>query len=250
MFQVKTSIMKYLSIILALFALPFAPYAQSQVVNEDIEFIEDFHSINVNSRYTVYLKQSNETKIEVRALKEVMDISEFKVEEGVLNINIKREEKDKSIWEQIDDIKIAPKLDVYISIQNVQSLKVNGNGKIISENSISSNNLYLSVSGSGTLDVDIKGENIEINNSGSGLLKLKGYADHANINQSGYGKIEAFKLDLKTATTEISGSGDVEINVADNLDAYVYGDGKIEFKGNTKKVSKKEYGSGKVVRSY
>lgn len=242
--------MKNLVTIITLLAFPIASTAQSQVINEDIEIIEEFHSINVNSRYTVYLKQSNETKIEVKALKEIMDISEFKVENGFLNINIKREEKDKSIWEQIDDIKIAPKLDVFISMKEVKSLNVNGNGKLISENSISSKDLSLNVSGSGTLTADIKGENLSINNSGSGLLKLKGYASHADISLAGYGKIEADKLDLKSASAKITGSGDVEINVSENLEGYVYGEGNIEFKGNTKKVTKKEYGSGKVVRSY
>ena len=69
---------------------------------------------------------------------EILDISEFKVEDGVLNINIKRDEKNKSVWEQIDDIKIAPKLDVFISMKEVNALNVYGNGKIITENSISS----------------------------------------------------------------------------------------------------------------
>ncbi|WP_370086136.1 head GIN domain-containing protein [Ekhidna sp.] len=242
--------MKSLLTILSLITLPLFTMGQSQVVNEDIEIIEDFHSINLNSRYTVYLKQSNETKIEVKALKEILDISEFKVDNGVLNINIIREEKNKSVWEQIDDIKIAPKLDVYISMKEVKSLNVFGNGKIITENSISSNNLDINLSGSGTLAADIKGENLSISNSGSGLIKLQGYATNADLNQSGYGKIEAFKLDLKEMNAQLTGSGDAEVNVTNNLIASVYGSGSIKFKGNTKEVTKKEYGLGKVERTY
>lgn len=242
--------MKNLLTILALLSLPIFTIAQSQVVNEDIEIIEDFHSINVNSRYTVYLKQSNETKIEVRALKEILDISEFEVEEGVLNINIKRDKKNKSVWEQIDDIKIAPKLDVYISMKEVNALNVYGNGKIITENSISSKNLTLTLSGSGSLEADIKGENLSIDNSGSGLIKLKGYANSANFSLSGYGKIDAFELNLKDAEAKLTGSGDIEINVSDNLNAKAHGSGKILYQGNTKAITKKEYGLGKVERTY
>lgn len=242
--------MKYLLTILTLITLPYFTIGQSQVVNEDIEIIEDFHSINLNSRYTVYLKQSNETRIEVRALKEILDISEFKVEDGVLNINIKREEKNKSVWEQIDDIKIAPNLDVYISMKEVKSINVYGNGKIVTENSISSNDLGINISGSGTLAADIKGKNLSINNSGSGLIKLQGYANNADLVQSGYGKIEAFELDLKEMNAQLTGSGDAEVNVANSLVASVYGRGSIKFKGNTKEVTKKEYGLGKVERTY
>ncbi len=242
--------MNYLLTILTLFSLPYFTIGQSQVVNDDIEIIEDFHSINLNSRYTVYLKQSNETKIEVRALKEVLDISEFDVENGVLNINIKRDEKNKSVWEQIDDIKINPKLDVYISMKEVRSLNVFGNGKIFTENSIASNKLDLNLSGSGTLAADIKGENLSINHSGSGLMKLQGYANQADLTQSGYGKIEAFKLDLKTMNARLTGAGNAEVNVKESLIASVYGSGTIRFKGNTNEVTKKEYGLGKVERTY
>ncbi|MEQ8903764.1 head GIN domain-containing protein [Ekhidna sp.] len=243
--------MKNLLIATLLIAIPSLSYAQSsQVVNETIAIIEDFHSINVNSRYTVYLKQSNETKIEVRALKEILDISEFKVENGVLNINIKRDKKNKSVWEQIDDIKIAPKLDVFISMKEVNALNVYGSGKIISENSISSKDLTLTLSGSGSLDADIKGKNLSIDNSGGGLITLKGYADNANFSLSGYGKIEAFELDLKSAEAKLTGTGNMEVNVTNTLDAKVYGAGKIQFKGNTKEITKKEYGLGKVERTY
>ncbi|SNT31225.1 Putative auto-transporter adhesin, head GIN domain [Ekhidna lutea] len=243
--------MKNLLIATLLISIPFlSPAQSSQVVNEDIEIIEEFHSINVNSRYTVYLKQSNETKIEVRALKEILDISEFKVEDGVLNINIKRDKKNKSVWEQIDDIKIAPKLDVFVSMKEVNALNVYGNGKIITENSISSNRLDITLSGSGSLAADIKGGKLAINHSGGGLMKIKGYADHADVSLSGYGKIEGYELDLKSAKTKLTGSGDVEIKVDEQLEAFVYGDGTISFKGNTKEVTKKEYGLGKVERTY
>lgn len=242
--------MKNLLSILSMVLLPSLILAQSQIIKKDIEIVDDFHTINLNARYTVYLKQSNETKIEVRALKEVLDISTFKIADGELNINIKRDEKNKSIWEQIDDIKIAPKLDVFISMQNVHNLNVNGNGKLITENSISSKDLTLTNSGSGILEADIKGGILTIKNSGSGLIKLSGYADSADISLSGYGKIEAYKLDLKTAKASLTGSGDMELNVKDQLDAKVYGGGKILFKGNTKMVTRKEHGLGKVERTY
>jgi hypothetical protein len=237
---------KYIAILpLLITSISFA-----QVINKDIEIIEDFQSVNVNARYTVYIKQSNETKIEVKALKEVMDISSFKIENGVLNINIKRDNKDKSIWEEIDDIKIAPKLDIYISMKNVKALSVNGSGKIITQNSISSEDLSLTVAGSGSIEADVKGNVLNINHAGSGLMKLKGYANDVTLNMSGYGKIESYGLQVKNMTAKLTGSGDVEAFVSDNMNATVYGRGTIKFKGDTKELTKNEYGQGKVERTY
>jgi len=234
----------------AILTLMITSVAFSQVINKDVDVIEDFQSINVNARYTVYLKQSNETKIEVRAEKEVMDISTFEVENGVLNINIERDDTNKSIWEEIDDIKIAPKLDIYISMKEIKSLSVNGNGKIITENSIASDNLILTVAGSGTLEADIKGKELTINHAGSGIMKLKGYATNATLNMSGYGKIEAYGLEVNNMVVKLTGSGNVEAFVSDDMNATVYGRGNIKFKGDTKKLTKNQYGQGKVERTY
>lgn len=243
---IQTTMKKYIAIL----TLLVTSTSFAQVINKDIDVIEDFQSVNVNARYTVYIKQSNETKIEVKALKEVVDISTFKVENGVLNINIKRDDKDKSIWEEIDDIKIAPKLDIYISMKEVKALSVNGNGKIITQNSIASDKLTLSVSGSGTLEADIKGDALTINHAGSGLMKLKGYANNADLNMAGYGKIEAYQLQTKKMTAKLTGSGNVEAFVSDNMNATIYGKGTIKFKGDTKELTKNEYGQGKVERTY
>lgn len=238
-------IASFLIIILALYS-----EGQSPVLSKDIEIIEPFHSVQVNARYNVHIKQSNEIKLEANALKEVLDVTTFEVEQGVLYINVKRDDSDKSIWEQIDDIKIAPKLDLFISMKDIQELHVNGNGKITTENSIASDSLTLSVSGNGTLDADVKGGVVAINLSGGGLMKLSGYAKQANVNLSGYGKIESYPLELTSAKATLSGSGDAEITVSDNLIATINGSGSLFHKGETHEVTKKENGSGEIVRKY
>jgi hypothetical protein len=51
-------------------------------------------------------------------------------------------------------------------------------------------------------------------------------------------------------TAKLTGSGDVEAFVSDNMNATVYGRGTIKFKGDTKELTKNEYGQGKVERTY
>jgi hypothetical protein len=127
---------------------------------------------------------------------------------------------------------------------------VNGGGKIISENSIASDNLTLGVSGTGTLDLDVKGKTLKTEISGSGSVILKGYASYNDILMSGSGNLNAFNLELETAKIKVSGSGVAEINVSNSLDASVLGSGSVKHKGNTKTVTKKQFGSGLVERSY
>ncbi|MEQ8576586.1 MAG: DUF2807 domain-containing protein, partial [Fulvivirga sp.] len=94
------------------------------VTRKTIE-LGEFQSIYVNSNYTVYLKQSNKQEVTVEVLSEIYSISEFKVENGILHINVKQKKEDPnaSVWAKIDNIKIAPTMNVYISVRDINQLK-------------------------------------------------------------------------------------------------------------------------------
>jgi hypothetical protein len=214
--------------------------------------LPEFKGIYVNSNYTVYLKQTNKQEVTVEALTEIFSISDIKVENGILMINIDRkpESPNKSIWAKIDDIKVNPVIKLYVSARNITELQVNGAGKIISENSLASDILTLGVSGSGSMDVDIKGNIVKAEISGAGNMTLKGYASSLDVVTSGSGSLLAFNCPVEQAKLKVSGSGGAEVNVATTLEALVVGSGSVKHKGNTKNVSKKVYGSGVVDRAY
>ncbi|MEO7989218.1 MAG: head GIN domain-containing protein [Chryseolinea sp.] len=214
--------------------------------------LPEFKGIYVNSNYTVYLKQTNKQEVTVEALTEIYTLTEIKVENGILMINIERkpDSPNKSIWAKIDDIKVNPALKLYVSVKNINELQVNGGGKIISENSIAADFMTLAVNGSGNMDVDIKGNTIKAEVSGSGNMTLRGYATSIDAVIGGTGSITGFNCALETAKVKVSGSGVCELTVSNNIDAIVLGSGSIKHKGNTKTAQKKIYGSGSVERAY
>jgi hypothetical protein len=241
----------FVLIVLSLLLLSAASIAFAQATKKTLE-LPEFKSIYVNSNYTVYLKQTNKQEVTLEALPEIAELTKVFVENGVLMINVERkpDNPNKSIWAKIDDIKLNPTMKVMVSVKNINELQVNGGGKIISENSIASDYLSLAVSGSGSMDLDIKGNNIKTEISGSGSVSLKGYASSNDIYISGSGSLKSFTCDLENAKIKMSGSGSSEMTVTNNLDAIVLGSGTIKHKGNTKTVSKKVYGSGSVDRAY
>lgn len=214
--------------------------------------LPEFKSIYVNSNYTVYVKQTNKQEVTVEALTEIWELTTVKVENGVLLVNVERkpDNPNKSIWAKIDDIKVKPTMKIMVSVKNINELQVNGGGKIISENSIASDYMSIAVSGSGSIDLDLKGNNLKTEISGSGNVTLKGYASTNDIIMSGSGSLNAFSCELETAKVKISGSGTCEITSSATLDAVVLGSGSVKHKGNTKNVTKKVYGSGTVDRAY
>jgi hypothetical protein len=238
--------------IFALFAFVAASQATfAQVTKKPIE-VPEFKSIYVNSNYTVYLKQTNKQEVTVEALTEIFTLTDIKVENGILMINVERkpDNPNKSIWAKIDDIKLNPTMKLYVSVKNISELQVNGSGKIISENSIAASTLTLAVNGAGSMDVDIKGETVKAEVSGSGSLSLRGYATSIDALVSGSGSINGFNCPLETAKVKVTGSGLCELNVTNNIDAMVLGSGQVKHKGNTKTAQKKIYGSGIVDRAY
>jgi hypothetical protein len=150
----------------ALVLITFSSHAQ--VTKKTLE-LPEFKSIYVNSNYTVYLKQTNKQEVTVEALSDIFTASEFKVEDGILMINIERkpEPANKSLWAKLDDIKLNPTMKIYVSMKNIDELQVNSNGKIISENSLATNKLSLAVNGSGTMDVDVKGDVVKAEVTGT-----------------------------------------------------------------------------------
>jgi hypothetical protein len=241
----------FVIIVLSLVLLSAASIAFSQTTKKVLE-LPEFKSIYVNSNYTVYLKQTNKQEVTVEALTEIFQLSEIKVENGILLVNVDRkpDNPNKSIWAKIDDIKLNPTMKLYVSVKNVGELQVNGNGKIISENSLSADNLVLGMSGGGAIDLDIKGNVVKTEVSGSGSITLKGYATQADILLSGSGGLNGFACELENAKVKVSGSGQCELTVTGQLEALVVGSGSVKHKGNTKNVMKKVYGSGSVERSY
>ena len=223
----------------------------SQVTKKDLE-VSEFKSIYNNSNYTVYLKQTNKQEVKVEALTEIYELTKIEVVDGVLMVNVERkpDNPNKSVWAKIDDIKLNPTMKLYVSVKNLAELQVNGGGKIVSENSLASGNLALSVSGNGSMDVDIKGDVLKAEVSGSGRLNIKGYATSCEALVSGSGSITAFDCPLESCKVKISGSGIAELNVTNTIDALVVGSGTVKHKGNTKNASKKVYGSGSVDRAY
>jgi len=238
-------------ILVSLVLLSIASFTFAQTTKKTLE-LPEFKSIYVNSNYTVYVKQTNKQEVTVEALTEIWEVTTVKVENGVLLVNVERkpDTQNKSIWAKIDDIKVKPTMKLMVSVKNINELQVNGGGKIVSENSIASDYMSLAVSGSGGIELDLKGNNLKTEISGSGNVTLKGYATTNDIVMSGSGSMNAFACELESAKVKISGSGTCEITASTTLDAVVLGSGSVKHKGNTKNVSKKVYGQGTVDRAY
>ncbi|MBT1689744.1 head GIN domain-containing protein [Dawidia soli] len=227
----------------------------------------------------LYLRQGNTAKVEVEGKQELLAEIETSVEGTRLVIG-KRGKWNNWTWKNED------RINVYITMPTVEGLNVGGSGDLIAETRIHSENLELSVSGSGSMKLEIEATggaeasvsgsggmvvkgtaknfesrvsgsgsvdaDIQVTSladfsvSGSGRISVAGKANSVKASISGSGRVLAANLETNTCDVRISGSGDVEINVKEALNASISGSGSVLYKGDPKQLNSHSAGSGKV----
>jgi Putative auto-transporter adhesin, head GIN domain len=222
--------------------------------------VKDFKSIDLATSANVFVKQGTAFKVEVEAQKNIAEVFETVVEDGVLKLKTK-----KGIWNLTYE-----KLNVYVEMPTVETLEISGSGDMMVETALSGDKMRLHISGSGNIlaekgvivkaleiglsgSGDVKASGISASElsteiTGSGGLELTGTADKANYSISGSGDISAKNVKSKTVEAHISGSGSISCHADESLDAHASGSGDITYSGNATSVKSKASGSGSVTK--
>jgi hypothetical protein len=241
--------------------------------------LEPFSRISFRAEGKLYLRQGSPQKVEVEGDRDYIDELDIRVEGDRLTMG-------RDSWNFWNWNNSSNKVTIYVTVPDIKSLSVSGSGDLIGETKITSRDLELKVSGSGSMvleadasgaidadvsgsgDIELKGKSkdFESHVSGSGKVKLTiSVADRATFGLSGSGKViasgsaqevkatisgsgEVLAADLVVdkCDVRITGSGDVEINVNKELDANISGSGSVTYKGSPSQVNSHSSGSGKV----
>ena len=222
--------------------------------------VKDFKSIDLATSANVFIKQGATFKVEVETHKNIADVFETIVENGVLTLKTK-----KGVWNMRYD-----KLNVYIEMPAVEGIDISGSGDIKAETALSGDNMNIIVSGSGNILIeqgltaktvkirisgsgDVKADGISTSDlsakiSGSGGLDLSGTADKADYLVSGSGDITAKSVKSRAVQAHVSGSGNIDCHADQSVDAQSSGSGNITYSGNATVVKAHASGSGNVSK--
>ncbi|MCF8364895.1 MAG: DUF2807 domain-containing protein [Bacteroidales bacterium] len=233
----------------------------------------NFSGIKVNCSADVYIKQGSQNQVIVKADENLLEMIETEVTGDILKVDING---------SISNVK---QLDVFITVENLNTIQINGSGDVESENTIQGIDLEIGINGSGNveLDLDMKNVRTSINGSGdvslsgvngdfelkisgsggfdgkdmrlnvceitvfgSGDVELSGSATKVDLEQSASGDINLYNLDAQDATVTSNGSGDIVVSVSGNLKAKLRGSGDLTYKGTPISVDVSATGSGDV----
>ncbi|GAA4851972.1 head GIN domain-containing protein [Algivirga pacifica] len=202
--------------------------------------VDTFEAIKVGGSFNVTLQEGKEESVTIEVKDE--DLLEDIITE-VKNGTLKIRKKNSNGWSWN-----SGSANITITYKNINKVSSSGSSDIVGKDVIKNEDISLSSSGSGDMDMKVDCKELSVSLSGSSDIELEGDADDFSISLSGSADVEALELQTKTCEIHISGSGDVDVSVSEALEAYVSGSGNVRYKGNPERQRFKSSGSGDIEK--
>ncbi len=224
---------KFLAILLTAIFLAFNMSLIAQTKEE--RTVGTFSSIGMGIHGDIYLSQGSPQKLVIEADEDILKKIVTEVKDGMLKIKFSEY-----------NIRTKSPVKIWITMAQVDGLYLSGSGSLNAETAIKSEEMEMSVSGSGKINVkELTCDEIDVSISGSGDVNLGGSADEMDIAISGSGGCTADQFTVEEANIHISGSGSCKINATKDLEASISGSGTVYYRGNPT-IDASVSGSGKV----
>ena len=201
--------------------------------------LPSFSEISLRISAKVYLEQGEKQSVRIVADSETLEQVITEVKGRTLNIRF----PNNNIFKRWD----PGKIEIYISVPEVDGLNLSGSGDIISEK-IETRILDLLISGSGNIKIEeLIAERVSATISGSGNIKIEGsgVADELKTRITGSGNIDAIGFEAKNVDSQTSGSGNSSVFSNGLIKVRIAGSGNVYYTGNPA-IESSIAGSGKV----
>ncbi len=137
-------------------------------------------------------------------------------------------------------------IKITIPFEDISKVSLSGSGDLWTKDTINSDDLDISLAGSGDVIVEVNANSVDGSISGSGDLTIKGKTNNLNARVAGSGDFHGFGLESNNTIVSVAGSGDAEVVSNESIKARVAGSGDIEYRGNPSKEDTKVSGSGSI----
>ncbi|MCL3779733.1 DUF2807 domain-containing protein [Prolixibacteraceae bacterium JC049] len=200
-------------------------------------------SLRINAK--VHLEQGKEQSVELVGSSSSLGKIITEIKGNKLIIRTKSSKR----WFSSDNN--LGKIEIYITMPEIDGIFVSGSGDIISEGKIKSRIIDLAISGSGDIDIEhLECNRVDSEISGSGHIVIdKGNAEEEfDIRISGSGHVKASGFKAEDVNVKVSGSGNSYVYANHSLKVRVAGSGDVYYSGSPR-IDSSIAGSGKVKRN-
>ena len=194
-----------------------------------------FNEVKVSGSYEVLIVQGDDYSVEITAESNLQPYIITDIDGGKLKVRT----------QGIHNLHNTLPMMVYITTPHLDGLQLNGAGSIQTD-TYAANRFKISISGSGQIETSIDADKLDAEVSGSGKIYVSGHCERSNLVISGSGKIKSYDLEQRICNATISGSGDMYVNAAEQIDVKISGSGDLLFI-NYPKISSSISGSGRII---
>jgi hypothetical protein len=214
----------------------FYKQGNGEMVINRIE-VQPFREVRINGNFEVFLKKDQDQKVVLKIDENLQNDVIIKSERGVLIVDTK------------ERIRSSNGIKVFIGYNELDKIRSGGACSVFTENDLIAEDLVISMSRAGIMELDVIAANLSVTLSGAGMLNLRGSTETLELSMSGAGSFEGERLETRDASVQISGVGGAKVHVSGNLDASVSGIGGIEYMGDPENVIQQVSGIGKIHAS-
>jgi uncharacterized protein YpmS len=195
----KTKLM-FVAVMMSLTTFAFAGCESSAaaISSENRMINENFFGLILQTDARVILSQGEETSVRIDGDPKSVSSIQTTIENGALVI--------KSNSEAF--------VTIYVTVNDINLIEVDGNGKISGNQLINSDMLLLKVVGAGTINLDVRALSLGMIVKGNGKIYAKGSTGDSYVRVVGNGKVISMNLDtLRTSIEPNTESAMVKKNV-------------------------------------
>ncbi|GAA4271432.1 head GIN domain-containing protein [Aquimarina gracilis] len=200
--------------------------------------VSSFDEIIIKGVFNVHLAQGNEEFVMVEADENLQPIITVENQGNALVLG----------WKKGKNVRNKTKMNIYVTLKDIQKLKIEGVGSVKTASTLSLKKLKLMVSGVGNTALKLNCDTLDGNINALGTLTLEGNVDRVTLNNSGIGYVKAFDLIAKKLELNNSGIGKVEVYADETIDITSSGIGSVRYKGNAQNKNIDSKGLGKVTK--
>ena len=211
---------------------------EGPIVEKEL-FLSDFSQINLTSSFDVVVSQGNTQSVYAVGHENIIDRVRTNVNNDQWNISL--ENGSYSNFQ----------LTIYITVPEIEQVRVAGSGSIEIEDFYQINDLTLEIMGSGNIIMNgiEMSDNLFVNIQGSGSVyanKSVTCFKSSSIKIGGSGDFKGLMVKSEVCDVTINGSGKCYVQADEELNANIFGSGNLYYKGDPR-IYMKGSGSGRLI---
>lgn len=199
--------------------------------------VDSFNALEVGGGFDVFLTQGTPQSVIIEADENLMDVIETEVQGNTLKISNNR------------SIKNAKSLKIFITVPEITSLELSGAVDLQTQNKLTGSTIEISISGASDSKVELAVQHLVLGSSGGSKIQLIGSASNVKMDVSGAVDVHAFDLLTDKFDLDMSGAGEAEINVKNELIADISGAASVRYRGDPPRVMEDVSGAGSVRKA-